>query len=132
MKYLLTLYGPESDWADASPAEMEATMEPWNAFDRELTGAGALLAGEALQPSATATTVKHGEDDERLVTDGPFVETKEQLGGFYMLECGDLDEALAWAKKVPVGPGSTVEVRPVVDLTQFGDEHPGPKAEAAS
>ena len=76
-------------------------MERWQAFGGELVEAGAFIAGEGLQESATATTVRVGDGDERVVTDGPFAETKEQLGGFYLIECENLDEALEWAKKVP-------------------------------
>ena len=119
MKYMLNLISEESSWADVPPEEMQAMMEPWAEFDREASEAGALLAGEALQPSATATTVKVGEGEDRMVTDGPFAETKEQLGGFYLLECPDLDSALGWAKKVPVGAGTSIEVRPVMDTSQF-------------
>jgi hypothetical protein len=107
-------------------------MEPWNEFEQQLVDAGAKIAGEGLQPSATATTVKIGEGDDRVVTDGPFAETKEQLGGFYLLECADLDEALEWAKKVPLQPGGSVEVRPVMDYTQYGFVDPEAKAEASS
>ncbi|OLE38198.1 MAG: hypothetical protein AUG48_02490 [Actinobacteria bacterium 13_1_20CM_3_68_9] len=132
MKYLLALYGEESGWDDVSPEEMRAGMEPWNEFTREVTEAGVHVAGEGLQPSATATTVKVGEGDERLVTDGPFAETKEQLGGFYLLDCDSLDRALDFAKKVPLRPGGSIEVRPVMDYTQFGYEPAGEAAEASS
>ena len=80
-------------------------------------------AGEGLQPSATASTVRIEEGKEPTVTDGPFAESKEQLGGFYLLECKDLDEALEYAKKIPFQNGS-VEVRPVMDYTEFGYEDP--------
>jgi hypothetical protein len=132
MKYVLALFGDESGWEDVTPEEMRARMEPWNRFEQELHDAGVNLAGEGLQPSSNATSVKVGEGDERIVTDGPFAETKEQLGGFYLLECKDLDEALEWAKKVPLQPGGTIEVRPVMDYTQFGFEQPERKVEAAS
>ena len=79
------------------------------------------MAGEALQQSSTATTVRLTDDGKRVVTDGPFAEAKEQVGGFYVLECADLDEALAWAQKVPV-TGGAIEVRPVFDVSQFAEE----------
>ena len=86
------------------------------------TTPGRSSAGEGLQPSATATTVKlAGPSGDHIVTDGPFAETKEQLGGFYLLDCADLDEALAWARKIPM-PGGTVEVRPVMDYEAAGSE----------
>ena len=132
MKYVLALFGDEEGWEDVTPEQMTAMMEPWNRFEQELVDAGAKIAGEGLQPSPTATTVSVGEGDERVVTDGPFAETKEQLGGFYLIECDDLDQALEWAKKVPLQPGGSIEVRPVMDYTQFGFVEPEAKAEAAS
>ena len=130
MRYMLTLIGEETDWQESSPEEMEEIMGAWSAFDRELKDAGAFVAGEALQQSATATTIRIADDGERVVSDGPFAETKEQLGGFYLLECADLDEALAWARKVPLQDGA-VEVRPVVDLSAYSDERAGAAAESA-
>jgi hypothetical protein len=122
MKYMLSLIGEEEDGegGDATPEQMQALMDPWAEFDRQLVEAGAFVAGEALQPSSTATTVKASESGDRTVTDGPFAETKEQLGGFYLIECADLDAALEWAQKVPMGSGGSVEVRPAMDFTQFG------------
>jgi len=119
MKYMLTLYGEEGGWDDVTPEQMREGMKPWEDYFQALTAAGALIAGEGLQPSATATTVKFAGETERLVTDGPFAETKEQLGGFYLIECDDLDAALEWARKVPLTTGSTVEVRPVMDYSPF-------------
>ncbi len=124
MKYLLALYGEEGGWEDATPEEMRAGMEPWEKFGNEVSDAGAYIAGEGLQPSSTATTVKKPADGENIVTDGPFAETKEQLGGFYLLECESLDEALEWAKKVPLTPPGSIEVRPVMDFSEFGFEEP--------
>ena len=129
MKYMLTLISEEGGWDDVTPEQMQAEMSRWEAFGKELEQAGAFIAGEGLQESATATTVRL-EGDERLVTDGPFAETKEQLGGFYLLECENLDEAIAWAKKVPLSGGG-IEVRPVMDYTQYGYEEPQ-AAEASS
>jgi len=114
MKYMLILASEEGGMEDTSPEEMKAVMDRWSAYGQELVDAGAFIAGEGLQESATATTVRIGDGDERLVTDGPFAETKEQVGGFYLLECKDLDEALEYAKKIPFLNGS-VEVRPVMD-----------------
>jgi hypothetical protein len=121
MKYLLTLYGDESRMADRSPEEMQEAMKQWDAYTRETIDAGVHLGGEGLQPSATATTVKIEESGDHVVSDGPFAETKEQLGGFYLLDCSDLDDALAWAKKIPM-PGGTVEVRAVMDYDAAGSE----------
>ena len=118
MRYMLTLIGPEDDWQSQSPEAMEQTMAAWTAFEAELEAANAMVAGEALEPSSTATTVRLVADGERVTTDGPFAETKEQIGGFYVLECPSLDEALEWARKVPLGDGA-IEVRAVVDLSAF-------------
>jgi hypothetical protein len=129
MKYLLALFADESGWDDVTPEEMKASMGAWTEFDRQVTDANAFIAGEGLQPSSNATTVRIGDGDERLVTDGPFAETKEQLGGFYLLECKDLDEAIEWARKVPLSNGA-IEIRPVMDYTQFGYEPPEARVEA--
>ena len=131
MKYLLTIYQDESSFADVSPEEGKAVMDAYYAFGQEVSEAGAFLAGEGLQPTATATTVRV-RDGERLLTDGPFAETKEALGGFYLLECKDLDEALDWAAKIPGAQQGSVEVRPVMNYEEMGGEQPQHSAEAAS
>ena len=123
MKYMLVLVGEEGGWEDATPEQMKAEMDQWATFGEKLVAEGAFIAGEGLQESATATTVRIGGDGERTVTDGPFAETKEQVGGFYLLECKDLDEALAWAKQVPLSAGA-VEVRPVMDYAEYGYDDP--------
>jgi hypothetical protein len=133
MKYMLIIAGTEGDQQDQmTPEQQQEVMGAWNDYNKELTAANAFIAGEGLQPSPTATTVTHAEGGERIVSDGPFAETKEQVGGFYLLECADLDEALEWAKKVPTGPGSSVEVRPVMDFSGSGYEDPYEAKAAAS
>jgi hypothetical protein len=130
MKYLLTLYGDESRFAERSPEELQESMQHWDRYTQETKDSGAFLGGEGLQPSATATTVQiPPSGGDPIVTDGPFAETKEQLGGFYLLECKDLDEALAWARKIPM-PGGNVEVRPVMDYEAAGSEVHSNQAEA--
>jgi hypothetical protein len=129
MKYLLTLYGDEARWAERSPEDMRENMARWDAYTKAVGDAGVLLGGEGLQPSATATTVKIQESGEPIVSDGPFAETKEQLGGYYLLDCADLDDALAWAKRVPM-PGGTVELRPVMDYEAAGSEQHSNEVEA--
>jgi hypothetical protein len=131
MKYMMILAGEEGGMEDASPEEMKAVMDRWSAYGQELVDAGAFIAGEGLQESATATTVRISDSGERLVTDGPFAETKEQVGGFYLIECENLDQALEWAKKVPL-QGGGIEVRPVMDYSQFGYEEPSASAAEAS
>jgi hypothetical protein len=113
-KYVLTLWGDESAWEDWSPEQLQQEMGRWAEYDREASAAGVLLGGEGLEPSTTAKTVRV-RDGERLISDGPFAETKEQLGGFYLLDCKDLDQAIEWAAKVPVPDGEPVEIRPVMD-----------------
>ncbi len=130
MKYLLALIGEEGGMEDASPEEMKAVMDRWDAYSKEAVEKGAFLAGEGLQPSETASTVKIA-DGKAEVTDGPFAESKEQLGGFYLLEVNDLDEALEYAKKIPFQNGS-VEVRPVMDYSEFGYESPADMAAEAT
>jgi hypothetical protein len=119
MKYLLSFVVDEGAMEGASPEEMREGMERWSAFDEEATQRGALIACEPLENSSAATTVHVREDGERIVSDGPFAESKEQLGGFCLLECENLDEALDWANKVPLRSGS-IEIRPIMDLSQFG------------
>jgi hypothetical protein len=114
-QYMLLIYGPTE--GGPSPEEMQAEMPKWYEYTQALQDAGVMVAGDALQPTETATTVRV-RDDETLVADGPFAETKEALGGYYILDVPDLDEALRWAAKVPnVGYGS-IEVRPVMVFDQ--------------
>jgi hypothetical protein len=129
MKYLLALFGDESRFADRTPDQMQEAMKHWDAFTNEAIESGVHVGGEGLQPSATATTVRIQESGDHIVSDGPFAETKEQLGGYYLLDCKDLDDALAWAKKIPM-PGGTVEVRPVMDYEAAGSTAHSNEAEA--
>ena len=130
MKYLLALFAVERGWVVVTPEQMQEGMEPWNRFERELYDSGAHVAGEGLRPSSEARTVKLVEGGEPLVTDGPFAEMKEQLGGFYLIDVAGMDEALEWAGKVPLRPGASIEVRPVMDYEQFGFVDPAKEAQA--
>ena len=121
MKNLLTLYGDESRLADMTPEQRAAGMRDWDAYTRDAIDAGVFVGGEGLQPASTATTVQISPGGDHIVSDGPFAETKEQLGGYYLLDCSDLDDALAWARKIPM-PGGTVEVRPVMDYEDVGSQ----------
>jgi hypothetical protein len=112
MRYLLLIYEDEGN-----PQPDEAEMRKWFEYTDELRAANAMEAGEALQPTATATTVRV-RNGETLATDGPFAETKEQLGGFYLIDVPDLDAALEWASKVPNVHRGSIEVRPVVEFDQ--------------
>jgi hypothetical protein len=124
MKYVLAIYGDEAVRAEASPDERTATMQAYDALTREMEAAGVLLGGEGLQPSSTATTVRV-RDGERLLTDGPFAETRETLAGFYLVDVDELDAALAWAAKIPHAAVGSVEVRPVLvyDEVRSSGEH---------
>jgi hypothetical protein len=127
MKYLLTFVRDADRMYDGTDEGMKAGVETWNAFHREAAEAGVMIASEALELPKTAKTVRVGEAG-RTVTDGPFTETKEQLGGFCLIDCDSLDEAIAWAKKVPLRPESSIEVRAVRDLTPYGYEGVGQSA----
>ena len=130
MRYMFSLFGEEGGWQDTSPEDMKAEMDRWEAFGREAVEAGVMVGGDALQESETATTLRIQQQAEPIVSDGPFAETKEQLGGYYVLDCKDLDEALAWARKIPLSSGA-IEVRPVMDYTQFGYSDPLHSEEAS-
>jgi len=115
---MLTIYGDESAWASAASAEeTQEVLAAYGAFGEE--AGDRIIAGDGLQPTATATTVRV-RDGESFLTDGPFAETKEQLGGFYLLDCADLDEALGLAAKIPGAATGCVEVRPVMDYDAAG------------
>lgn len=113
MEYMILLNSEESDAPGFAPGtpEFEAMMAEWMAFNAELIEAGQFITGASLAPSMTATTL-HKSPDGSSTTDGPYAETKEQLGGFYLVEAADLDEAIAIAERVPI-PAGTFEIRPV-------------------
>jgi hypothetical protein len=123
MKFLLLLYGDESQWANASPEDIQKDMDAYGAFGQESTEAGVFIAGEGLEATNSATTVRVREG-ETVLSDGPFAETREQLGGFYLLECRDLDEAVRWAAKIPAAHGGSVEIRPVMNYEAYGYQQP--------
>jgi hypothetical protein len=121
MRYLLTIYHDENAMAARSPEEGAETSARYWEVAEEMRAAGAYVGGEGLQPTATATTVRV-RDSERLTIDGPFTETKEQLAGFYLVECKDLDEAIEWAAKIPGSEVGSVEVRPIMDYAAMEAE----------
>ena len=98
---------------DADDVDFDTLIGQYMAFEEEANAAGVNKGGNALQPVSTATSVRV-RDGHSVITDGPFAETKEQLGGYYLLECKDLDEALKWAAKIPSARYGTVEVRPIM------------------
>ncbi|MBK5219727.1 MAG: hypothetical protein JJE35_08070 [Thermoleophilia bacterium] len=110
---MLLLVGEEPNWEEISPEEAQATIDEMGKFNKELEDAGAMVTGGGLESRATATVVRFDESGDTTVTDGPFIETKEQLMGFWIIESGNLDEALAWAKKTPL-QGASLEVRPLI------------------
>jgi hypothetical protein len=115
MKYLALIYVSEKEQASKGEAYMKALFDEYGKYEAYLKKErpGKKLAGEALQPIAAATTVRV-RDGKRLVTDGPFAETKEQLGGFYLYEAADLDEALELASRIPDAKNGSIEVRPLM------------------
>ncbi len=113
MNYMLLLMGEEPNWEEYSPEDAQANLEEMGRYNAELEAAGAMVTGGGLESRSTATVVRYDSDGSTTVTDGPFIETKEQLMGFWIIECANLDEALAWAKKVPL-KGASIEVRPLI------------------
>jgi hypothetical protein len=111
MKYLCLIYSSDADWERLSDDEREAVYDRYRAFAADARAAGKLVDGGELQPAATATTVRV-RDRETLVSDGPYAKTREQLAGYFVLECDDLEEALALAAKIPAAEQGCVEVRP--------------------
>ena len=118
MKYLFLIYTDEKR-AAVSPEQMNELITAYFAYTQELKDRKVYLAGEALQPTQTATTVRV-RGGKSLTTDGPFAETKEQLGGYYLVDCNDLDEAIEASARMPVGPHGTVEIRPVAVYDEEG------------
>jgi hypothetical protein len=115
MQYVLLIYGSEERWEEASEEERHDVFQRYVAFTQALRDRGALVGGEPLQSTATATTVRV-RSDETLTTDGPFAETKEQLGGFYIIDVDTIDEAIEWAGQIPAAEVGSIEVRPVMPL----------------
>ncbi|TMK70729.1 MAG: YciI family protein [Actinobacteria bacterium] len=115
MQYMLLIYDDESTWATMPEKERNHWYGEYTAFTNELRENGAFVAADQLQSSASATTVTV-RDGEKLTTDGPFAETKEALGGYYLIDVASDDEAIAWAAKIPSAQFGRVEVRPVVQI----------------
>ena len=112
MRYALLICGDEKAMLAASPGETAAMLAAYDAFGEEMTRRGVLKGGERLRPTTDATTVRVAEGDV-VVSDGPFAETKEQMGGFYLVECEDLDQAIEVASKIPAAKNGSIEVRPI-------------------
>jgi hypothetical protein len=112
MQYLLLIYESEAPWANRSEAERGKILQDYMSYIQDIKKSGHFLAGEALQQVRTATTVRVREG-KTMTTDGPFAETREQLGGFFMVEAKDLDEARALAARIPSAKWGSIEVRPI-------------------
>ncbi len=112
MQYLLLIYGNEAHWGTMNEAERGAIYNEYMQFTKDITQSGHYKGGNELKDTATATTVRV-RDKKRVVTDGPFAETKEQLGGYYLVEAKDLDEAIALAARIPSVRWGAIEVRPI-------------------
>jgi hypothetical protein len=117
MRYALLIYGDEQAGASMTEAEQAAVAQAYNDYTKDIVDRGLMHSGEALQPVSTATTVRV-RGDETLTTDGPFAETKEQLGGYYVVDCKDLDEAIATAAKIPGARTGSIEVRPIMEFPE--------------
>ena len=115
MKYFLAVIGNEANWEAWTPEEREDAYKRMGVFNDEMTRAGVMLDGAGLQPLANARTVRWGGGGP-VVSDGPFAEAKEQLAGYWVIECASLDEALDWASRAPMAEGAVVEVRPLEEM----------------
>jgi hypothetical protein len=113
MQYLMLIYDVEAGWAKLTAAQQAAIYEEYGQFSQQIAQSGNLRAGHQLKSVTTASTVRV-RDGKRVLTDGPFAETKEQLGGFYLVEAKDLDEAIAIAARIPSARSGSIEVRPIV------------------
>ncbi|MGI9372448.1 MAG: YciI family protein [Hyphomicrobiales bacterium] len=113
MQYMLLIYHPEGTELAYGTPEFGAMMEGYRDFTNAVMGAGKMKSGDPLEPVSTATTVRVRNGNTET-TDGPFAETKEQLGGFYILDCENLDEAIEYAKKIPTAAWGSIEIRPVM------------------
>jgi len=114
---MLLIYDEEAQFDALNEEQVGELMGRWGVFHEEIESAGIVRAADRLQPVATATTVRIRNDDQ-LTTDGPFAETKEQLGGYYVIEVKDLDEAIAWARKCPSAFDGSIEIRPIWEMEE--------------
>lgn len=114
MRFLLTIFDDPAAWADVSEAEMAEVMRQHDRLRADLEAAGRWIGCDRLRPSAEATTLRM-RDGRHVVSDGPFTETKEVMGGFYLISSGSKAEALEWAKRLPLAGRSTVEIRQIWD-----------------
>jgi hypothetical protein len=131
VRYALLIYTPPAD-TEPSAEESEQVMDAYNAFTSDAVDAGVMRGGEALEDAKTATTVRV-RDGKTVVTDGPFAETKEEFGGFYLIEAPNLDEAIKWAARIPGALRGSIEVRPIWEIPGSGlGEEAEPSATGAA
>jgi hypothetical protein len=112
MKYMLLMYWNQSEVPESTPEEQQKAQRAWMDYNKEAKAAGVLVDANGLAPAASATTVRV-RDGKTLTTDGPFAETHEQMGGYYVMDCADLDEAIGWAAKIPAAKTGSIEIRPL-------------------
>jgi hypothetical protein len=116
MKYMLLIHDEEQAWGKLSEPERQEIMANYRQFSEQIKASGHYVSGSQLAPTSAATSVRI-RNGKRVVTDGPFAETREQLGGYYLVEAKNLDEAIALAERVPSARTGTIEVRPLVEMT---------------
>jgi hypothetical protein len=116
MRYILLIYDRETDWAALNEADKGAMFQEYGVFTQSIRDSGHYVGGDPLQPIQTATTVRV-RDGKTVSTDGPFAETREQLGGYYIIKADDLDEATAIAARIPTAKMGSIEVRPIMEMT---------------
>jgi hypothetical protein len=112
MKYMLLMYANESENPNKTPEEFQTAAQAWYAYSKAAEAAGVLLSNNGLSPVANATTVRV-RNGKTLATDGPFAETHEQLAGYFLFECKDLDEVIGWAARIPMAQYGSIEIRPL-------------------
>lgn len=115
MRYLLMIYGNDEDWTQHPIEDLQPIMDAHESFSSDLQKAGAFIAAEALRPSSSTTTVRL-KQGKPLLTDGPYIESKEQIGGFYLIDVANLDDALSWAKRLAEFEENPVVVWPAIDM----------------
>jgi hypothetical protein len=118
MKYALLIYAAEKDWNDKSAEEQKRIYDEYWAYTMELKKSGRMLSCEPLDPTSTATTIRV-RNGKTIPTDGPFADTKEQLGGIYVVDVKDLNEAIAWASKIPDARNGSIEIRPLMNIPEM-------------
>ncbi len=112
MKYLLLMYADEAIGSDWSEEEILAARKAWAEFRKEISASGELISSNGVAPESSVTTVRV-RDDKTMIIDGPFAETHEQLGGYVLVDCKDLDDAIRWAEKIPTAKYGSIEIRPL-------------------